>query len=312
MQASSTTSEAIVGAVAAEASGPCREGDLRECGVALLCALAIAAPVLGLGGRVVFSAWREREEAKAAAVEASFAHERLVAAAPLATLPVNEAARGRDLFLSACVACHGQAGTGVDGLGKNLVESDFVAGQTDEGLAQFLVVGRPFAKPAPMPPKAGRDDLSAEDLRQIVVYVRGLQDPRRLPELPAPKVLVGATTEAEKATALAAAGGDAELAGYIASGTKLFNSTCIACHGAGGAGIKGNGKTLAKNDFIRSLDDDALLAFIKRGRDPSDPKNTTGVGMPPKGGNPALSEDDLLDIIAYLRTLQPAAAGVGK
>jgi hypothetical protein len=28
--------------------------------------------------------------------------------------------------------------------------------------------------------------------------------------------------------------------------------------------------------------------------------------MPAKGGNPALSEDDLLDIISYLRTLQPA------
>jgi hypothetical protein len=35
--------------------------------------------------------------------------------------------------------------------------------------------------------------------------------------------------------------------------------------------------------------------------------------MPAKGGNPALSEDDLLDIIAYLRTLQglPASAANG-
>ena len=110
---------------------------------------------------------------------------------------------------------------------------------------------------------------------------------------------------------MAAAGGDEELAEYIASGMKLYASSCIACHGAGGVGMKGNGKALVNNEFIRGLNDDDLLAFIKRGRDPSDPKNTTGVGMPAKGGNPALSEDDLLDIICYLRTLQndkPVAA----
>ncbi len=75
-------------------------------------------------------------------------------------------------------------------------------------------------------------------------------------------------------------------------------------------GIQGNGKALVRNDFIKSLNDEDLLTFIKKGRDPGDPKNTTGVGMPPKGGNPALSDDDLLDIIAYVRTLQdgPAAS----
>jgi mono/diheme cytochrome c family protein len=28
------------------------------------------------------------------------------------------------------------------------------------------------------------------------------------------------------------------------------------------------------------------------------------VAMPPKGGNPALSEEDLADVVAYLRTLE--------
>jgi disulfide bond formation protein DsbB len=80
--------------------------------------------------------------------------------------------------------------------------------------------------------------------------------------------------------------------------------TCVACHGAGAVGVAGLGKPLVNNAFVQSQDDDALLAFIQKGRDPSDPMNTTGVGMPAKGGNPALSEDDILDIIAYLRTLQ--------
>lgn len=121
-------------------------------------------------------------------------------------------------------------------------------------------------------------------------------------------------TAQDKSAALAAAGGDEELAGYIASGNKQFHSMCVVCHGAGGAGIKGNGKALANNDFVRALDDEALLAFIKQGRAPTDPKNTTGIQMPPKGGNPAMSDDDILDVIAYLRTLQgnPPSAAAGK
>ncbi len=32
--------------------------------------------------------------------------------------------------------------------------------------------------------------------------------------------------------------------------------------------------------------------------------NTTKVDMPPKGGNPALKDDDLVNIAAFLRSLQ--------
>lgn len=32
--------------------------------------------------------------------------------------------------------------------------------------------------------------------------------------------------------------------------------------------------------------------------------NTTGVAMPPKCGNPSLTDQDLADVVAYLRTLQ--------
>ena len=73
--------------------------------------------------------------------------------------------------------------------------------------------------------------------------------------------------------------------------------------------MAGNGKALANNAFVQSLDEDGLFEFISKGRSPTDPLNTTGIQMPPKGGNPAMSEDDILDVIAYLRTLQPSAAG---
>ncbi|MCE7973722.1 MAG: hypothetical protein DYG92_05245 [Leptolyngbya sp. PLA1] len=282
----------------------------REFAASFAVAGFISLSLLGLGGWGIYSGWRGVVDQRRAAEESTRAHERLLAAPAGPMLTVDEAVRGREVFSGACVACHGPDGKGIAGLGMNLVESDFVAGQSDGALAQFVSIGRPTAQPMPMPPRAGRDDLTDDDLRHVVVWLRGLQDPRRLPELPA--VVAAAPTEAQKAAALAAAGGDAELAGWIASGDKIFHTLCVACHGKGGVGMQGNGKALVRNEFIRSLDDDALLAFIKQGRAPSDPKNTTGIQMPPKGGNPAMSDDDILDVISYLRSLQGNASTATK
>jgi mono/diheme cytochrome c family protein len=223
------------------------------------------------------------------------------------------ALQGRDVFERACAQCHASSGQGKQGLGKDLVRSDFLANGSDADMVAFVLKGRPIEDPLNttkvlMPPKGGIDSLTESDLSAVVAYMRGMQDPRRLPALPAWAPAPIVVTEKDKADAMAAAGGDAELAEYIASGSKLFAATCIACHGPGGTGVKGNGKALVNNEFVQSLNDDQLLAFIQRGRDPSDPKNSTGIGMPAKGGNPALSEDDLLDIISYLRSLQPRPA----
>lgn len=293
--------------------GRCTAGSgLRELGFAALGACAISAPIFALGGWRIYADWRVKEDARLAVIYAATAYERLAADEPAAMVDVGAAAHGRDLFATVCVACHGATGAGIPGLGKNIVESDFVAMQSDDQLREFIIAGRPDAEPVAMPPRAGRDDLTDSDLNAIVAYVRGLQDPRRMPELPA-MVVDASPSEAQQASALEAAGGDEELAAWIASGDKLFHTTCVACHGKGGVGVPGNGKALTGNVFVASLDDDGLLEFISRGRGPTDAGNTTGIQMPPKGGNPALSEDDILDIIAYLRTLGPspssAAAG---
>ena len=110
--------------------------------------------------------------------------------------------------------------------------------------------------------------------------------------------------------ALAACGGASEPAaeaipaGDPVHGEELFVATCLACHGEGGVGIEGLGKDMTTSEFIRGLSDAELLAFVKVGRSVADEANTTNVDMPPKGGNPALNDDDLIDIIAYIRTLE--------
>lgn len=88
------------------------------------------------------------------------------------------------------------------------------------------------------------------------------------------------------------------------AGETLFVQSCSSCHGPAGEGITGLGKDMTTSVFIAGLDDQELLEFVKTGRPATHPDNTTGVDMPPKGGNPALTDDQILDIIAFIRTLQ--------
>ncbi len=101
----------------------------------------------------------------------------------------------------------------------------------------------------------------------------------------------------------AAPSGGGEAAGGAAHGQDLYKTTCAACHGQNAEGIDGLGSPLANSDFVKALSDADLVAFINAGRPASDPDNTTGVEMPPKGGNASLSDGDVQDIVDYLRTL---------
>lgn len=89
----------------------------------------------------------------------------------------------------------------------------------------------------------------------------------------------------------------------VEEGKKLFQQTCAACHGMEGEGMPNLGKDMTASAFIKQQSDEELIAFIKQGRLPGDPANTTGVAMPPKGGNPALQDAQLHAIVAYIRTL---------
>lgn len=90
----------------------------------------------------------------------------------------------------------------------------------------------------------------------------------------------------------------------IGLGKQKFEAVCASCHGVDGKGLPGLGKDLTTSQFVKSLTDEQLVEFIKKGRDTSDPANTTGVAMPPKGGDPSLTDDQLRAIVAYIRTLQ--------
>jgi len=96
----------------------------------------------------------------------------------------------------------------------------------------------------------------------------------------------------------------ASLKGDATAGKAKFDSTCAACHGPDAKGLPGLGKDLTTSTFAIGLPDAELMLFVTKGRDPSDPLNSTGIQMPPRGGNPALTDQDLADIVAYVRTLE--------
>ena len=111
---------------------------------------------------------------------------------------------------------------------------------------------------------------------------------------------------------LAACGGGAPAAtptpteppGDPAAGKVAYDKTCIACHGPDLKGMPSLGKDLTTSEFVGGKTNPEMIEFLKVGRPASDPLNTQGVDMPPKGGNPALTDKDLLDIVGYVRSLQ--------
>ena len=94
-------------------------------------------------------------------------------------------------------------------------------------------------------------------------------------------------------------------AGDTDQGIEIYAGTCMVCHGQAGEGVEGLGKPWVGSEFINSRTDAEMLAFLIEGRPSDHPENTTGVAMMPRGGNPNLTDDDLLDLIAYMRTLNP-------
>ena len=51
---------------------------------------------------------------------------------------VGDAAKGSTAFNQSCTACHGPDGTGVEGLGKDLVTSEFAIGMPDAEQEELL------------------------------------------------------------------------------------------------------------------------------------------------------------------------------
>lgn len=82
-----------------------------------------------------------------------------------------------------------------------------------------------------------------------------------------------------------------------ASGESVYQGACIACHGAGGEGtLPGVSDLAGPNGPLSKPDDELKRNIIKGLSSPDSP-----LSMPPKGGDPSLSEEDIDAVIRYMR-----------
>lgn len=91
--------------------------------------------------------------------------------------------------------------------------------------------------------------------------------------------------------------GDSGATKSTLSGKSVFERTCIACHGPNGEGSISGVPNLAAVNGPLSKPDAVLVKHITEGfQSPDSP-----MAMPAKGGNPALSREDILAVLAYMR-----------
>lgn len=90
---------------------------------------------------------------------------------------------------------------------------------------------------------------------------------------------------------------DEALVGNAEKGQSVYGSTCVACHGAKGKGTIPGVPDFTKKKGVLKKTDPELFDNIKNGfQSPG-----SFMAMPPLGGDPDLTDQDVADVIAYIR-----------
>ncbi|MFI5360446.1 MAG: c-type cytochrome [Elusimicrobiota bacterium] len=149
--------------------------------------------------------------------------------------PAAETAeRGRELFTTHCVGCHGAEGRG--GIGNSLSSPSFLAIASDDFLRQTISLGRhKTAMPASY-------DLQGGDVDALIAYIRTWSKPQHDED----QVMALLPTASVK------------------DGAALFAVKCAGCHGDKGEGSIGS--ALAADSFLTMVDDHFLYRVITEGR----------------------------------------------
>ncbi len=227
------------------------------------------------------------------------------------TLVVDEAAidteSGKHLFAEVCAPCHGQEATGIDGIDINLTRSKFVGGASVEQLAIFLIRGLGINNPfnvteIRMPPRGGRDDLTNQDMIDIATYLKSINTQELGEERVSAYFEWLESAEAEEIEANQEVGQEG-LTGAALDGQTTYLRFCAVCHGPNAEGVETLGKGFRDSEFVADLSDEELVEFLSIGRPDDHPLNETGIEMLPFGGQPYLTEEQLDNLVAYIRAV---------
>ena len=116
--------------------------------------------------------------------------------------------------------------------------------------------------------------------------------------------LIAAALTGTALTAIAHAGpaemgtpSDKTASGDAVQGEEVYTGTCIACHGKNGKGTVPGAPDFTKKDGVLTKPDSVLLDHITNGFQ----SDGALLEMPAMGGNPDLSEEDISNVLAYIR-----------
>lgn len=206
---------------------------------------------------------------------------------------------GEAVYTATCAACHGSGAAGAPKTGDNAAWTDRIAQGFDKVVANAINGIRA------MPAKGGNPDLDDVEVARAVAYMGSKSGANwKEPEAPAPAAAptaspaaADAALEADAARAAAApAAAPAVPAAAPATaaidGKKVYDTSCVACHGAGIAGAPKVGDKaqwaarIKQGDAV--LHDHAIKGFTGK----------TGM-MPPKGGSTA-SDAEVKAAVDYM------------
>lgn len=88
------------------------------------------------------------------------------------------------------------------------------------------------------------------------------------------------------------------------AGAIVYTRGCSSCHGDELGGVDGLGKRLSPSDYVNNHTEAEVAALIIVGVPADDPLNMTGIDMTPRGGNPSLTDQDIANVAAYLKSEQ--------
>ncbi len=222
------------------------------------------------GLALILSACQQESEAppkKEAAAPAA------VPAGPPPRVDPALAAQGKDLYNQNCVFCHQADGIGKPGFAPSLTNPELLSISSDRFLLATIRDGRPGTG---MPPFA---HLGRKNIEAIVAFLRSHAT------LPDRSAEVDAEPESH---------GDPRL------GKFWFDQICSTCHGENGDGYVagGTGTAIGKEGFLSKATDGFIRETIRKGR-----SNTRMLGFSGPDAMANLSESEIDDIIAYLRTV---------
>lgn len=188
-----------------------------------------------------------------------------------ATAPVVEKS-GQEVYDAACVACHGSGALGAPRF-ENKGDWSARIGQGYDTLIKNAIEGI-----RQMPPRGGNAALTDTEVARAVAYMANAAGASfKAPEAAAPEA---------PATAVAAA---PAVKPDPVKGKKIYQTTCALCHAASIAGAPKPGDLVAWGPRVAQGYATLYSHAI------------TGIrGMPPKGGNPSLSEADIANAVGYM------------